>query len=512
MQASELAARIKAAPAGAVNIDFSMMDQQPWDYQSNDVAWMLAQKEGIVGSEVGTGKTVYAIAAASYLKEHGEFRGMVVMMPKMAGVLPQQWGEELQKFAPDLVVVHGRGKDKADRIKAYGSSWDVLLINYEAARNDAQYLDRLFERMQPSILYCDEASSFRNGSSKTARLIRRINTHFEYKFAVTGTPMQTNLEDLHGICSSLGWTELVGTKAWFQRQYLIRQQESYYVKGMERKKWVTVGYKNLSHLRGVLMPWFIRRTLDEPEVAKRIPAVVPFVFHVPMRPEQQRLYNLTQRGILAEISGGQVKTGYISALQKFSKLSAIADGTRTFNAEAQDHSAKSDWLLAQLTGSMAGEKVLVFSRFVRSIRPLEERLRKAGIGYGLFLGGDHQSHAERMEDIRRFKEDDDCKVLLATQAVEMGLNLQVARVLVFYSILPNPKRMEQILGRIRRAGSPYANVAAITLLSAGTVEEGLYDSVLERNAVADVFWEEESVLFERLGTDRLMQLIRGYEA
>jgi SNF2 family DNA or RNA helicase len=92
----------------------------------------------------------------------------------------------------------------------------------------------------------------------------------------------------------------------------------------------------------------------------------------------------------------------------------------------------------------------------------------------------------------------------------MGLNLQTARVLVFYGMLPNPARMEQILGRIRRAGSPYANVAAITLISQGTVEEGIYDVILERNAVKDVFWREESVLFEQLGEERLVQLIRGY--
>ena len=212
-----------------------------------------------IGSEVGTGKTVLAIGAAKYLKDRGDFRGMVVVVPKMAGVLPRQWESEIKKFAPDLNVVHGKGRDKHDRIQAYSEPWDVLILNYESARNDAVQLTQLFQRIEPSILYCDEASMFRNGSSKTARFVRRINPHFEYKFAVTGTPMQTNLEDLHGICSSMGWTELVGTKAWFQRQYCIRQEVNYYVKGIERKKWVTVGYKNLGELQAVLMPWFIRQ-------------------------------------------------------------------------------------------------------------------------------------------------------------------------------------------------------------------------------------------------------------
>lgn len=511
MQPSELAAEIKAAPAGSVKITFGEMPEQPWDYQMNDVAWMLAQKRGIIGHEVGTGKTVEGAALLSYLQERGKLRGAVIMMPKQAGILPKQWAEELARFAPNLNVVHGRGKDKYYRLRSYRQSWDVLLLNYEAARNDVAELEALFAEREPSVLYCDEASSFRNGSSKTARLIRRISPLFEYQFAVTGTPLQTNLEDIHGICSSMGWVDLVGTKTAFQRRYLIREKVTFFVKGRERSKWVTTGYKNFGELREILYPWYIRRTLDEPEVARRIPAVVPFVFRVPMRPEQVRLYRATQNGIIAEFDSGQVKAGFLPKQKRYMKLAAIADGTRTYNHEALDHSAKSDWLMSKLTGSMAGEKVLVFSRFVRSIRPLEQRMQAAGIGYGLFLGGDHQTDEERQEDVRRFKEDPECRVLMATQAVEMGLNLQVARVLVFYSTLSNPARMGQILGRIRRGGSPYANVAAITLLSEGTVEEGLYDDAQKHSSIADAFWGEESVLFEQLGEDRLVQLIRGYK-
>lgn len=513
MQPSDLAAQIKAAPAGAVKISFPNMAVQPWDYQRNDIAWCLAQRCGIIGSEVGTGKTILALGIASYLKDRGGFRGMVVMMPKQGGVLPRQWGEELAKFTPNLKVVsvaRRKSLDRHKRLDVYQEDWDVLIVNYETARNDTEFLKKLFARTRPSVLFCDEASAFRDSSSLTARMLKSISRHFEYRFASTGTPIQTNVQDLHGICSSMGWSELVGTKAEFQQRYLIRRQVEFFAGGMRRKKWVVIGYRNLDILRNIIAPWFIRRTLGEPEVAKRIPTVVPFVFRLPMRPEQGKLYDVTEDGIFAEIENGQIVTGYVDALAKFSKLAAIADGTQTYNAEMRDHSAKSDWLLEKLQGSMAGEKVLVFSRFVRSVRPLEARLQAAGIGYGLFLGGDHMTEEQRFEDVRRFKEDPECRVLLATQAVEMGLNLQVARVLVFYSMLPNPARMEQVLGRIRRAGSPYANVAAITLLSEGTVEEKLYDVTLERNAVKDVFWEEESVLFEQLGADRIMQLIRGW--
>lgn len=519
MLANPVADQIKASPAGSVKIDLSSLAKEPWDFQSNDIAWCLAQKQGLIGSEVGTGKTLLAIGMAAYLKEKlaerpeardAPWRGMVVMMPKMAGLLPEQWEEELHDFAPQLLVVHGRGKDKANRVEAYGMPWDVLLLNYEAARNDIDVLVRIFAVNPPTVLYCDEASAFRNSTSKTARLVRAIQPFFDYKFAVTGTPIQINVEDLHGIGWSMGWTEVVGTRAWFIRQYCIQNQVEFWVQGNKRSKWVTVGFKNLDVLRASIEPWFIRRTLDEPEVARRVPTVQPFTFAIPMRPEQVRLYNTVKKGFLAKVKDGGIEVTYVNALAKFGHLAAIADGTQTYDQEMQDHSAKADWLLGQLRGPLAGEKVLVFSRFVRSVRPLERRLEEAGIGYKLFLGGSHQTQAERKESIRAFKHDDDIKVLIGTQALEMGLNLQVARVLVFFSGLSNPKRMEQILGRIKRAGGTHANVAAITLMSADTVEEGLHETAIERSGVADVFWDEESVLFEQLGPDRLMQLIRGY--
>ena len=510
MTPSPVAERIRQLPAGEVSIVIPGVDVELWPYQRQDIAWMLAQRNGIIGSEVGTGKTALAIGAAQYLKKRADYwGGMVVLMPKMAGVLPKQWREEIRKFAPGLVVDQAMG-GKTARYAAYNAAWDVLLVNYEAARNDTEAMARIFERNRPSILFCDEASAFRNGSSKTARLIRGIQPFFDYRFAATGTPIQTNVEDLHGICSSMGWTDLVGTAAWFRRQYLIQQKVEFWAGGMKRRKWVTIGYKNLDDLRSRLAPWHIRRTLTEPDVAKHIPDVVPFVFRLEMKPAQQRLYRLTQDGVVAKIRDGELQFSYTEAMAKYAHLAAIADGTKTFDSQAADHSIKSDWLLSQLQGSLAGEKVLVFSRFVRSVWPLVERLKSAGIDHGLFLGSSHQSQGQRMRDVDRFKNDPDCRVLLATQAVEMGLNLQVARVLVFYSMLPNPKRLEQILGRIRRAGSPFGSVAAITLLSEGTVEEGIYDTVIERNAVSDAFWEEESVLFEKLGTDRLIQLIRGY--
>jgi len=501
-----MAQAIKAAPSGSVKIDLPNLMVPPRAYQANDVAWMLAARQGIIGSGVGTGKTILAISLASYLKDRGQLRGMVVLLPKQAGVLPRQWAAEITRFDPRLRPVIAEGRDRRDRLAKVAGPWDVLLMNYEAARNEVGRLSELLPPERANVLYCDEASAFRNPGTKTHFLVSTLAPRFPFRFAVTGTPIETGVEDLYGICSGMGGEDLVGNAVRFRREFCITERVEFRVAGgMKRSKVVVVGYKNLDVLRARLDPFTIRRTMDDPEVAAEMPDLVSRTVRVPMLRAQAAEY---QRVRSAAVSGGALT--FTEASSRFMRLLAISDGLRTGDPDAADVSGKSDYLLELLTnGPFRHEKVLVFSRFVRSLRPLAARLEAAGIGYGMFIGGSHMTDAARMSDVDRFREDPNCRVLLATSAVERGLNLQVARAVVFYGIVSNPSRLEQIVGRIRRLSSTHSSVYAITLLSAGTVEEGLWDAAVERNAVADHYWEEESVLFERLGADRLMQLIRG---
>lgn len=509
LKPSPLAAKVKAAAPGQVKLTIDGLGKALWAYQVNDVAWMIAQRRGLLGHEVGTGKTVFGIALAQWLKNRGQLRGMVVLCPKQAGLLVKQWVDELRVWAPELQVAVAASVSKQERARLYRESWwDVLVVNYEAARNDLAQLGGSMTARKPTVLYCDEASVFRNPTSKNAKLVKALAPMFEFGFAATGTPIETGVEDLWGIMASMGMEEIVGTKAWFMKRFTIREKKEFYIKGgIKRSKMVVTGYQNLEELRTLIEPWHIRRTTEDPAVAKHIPVVQSMVLHPEMPKLQRRAYDRLREGTLQQMGDGSWAMSMDKIKGPWIRLLGAADGLRTLDSEMEDVSGKSDWLIEALDGQFAHEKVLVFSRFVRSVWPLEERLKEAGVGYGKFLGGRWQTEEERFGDVERFKTDPDCRVLLATSAVERGLNLQAARVVVFYGIVPNPARLEQVMGRIRRGGSPHASVYAVTLLAADSVEEPLYEKVLERNAVKDFVWEEESVLFEKLGPEELARMI-----
>lgn len=470
---------------------------------------MLAQRWGYIFSDVGTGKTLLGIGAASYLHDRGRLGGgAVVLMPKMGGVLLEQWQKELERFAPNLRVATVLGcRTPQHRYEVYRSDWDVLLINYEAFRQqgDQYQLQALLGARRPTMLYCDESSVFRNPKARITKALRNISHLFEYRYAVTGTPIQTRLEDLWGMSWAMGWDQIVGSKQKFLDRYVVHRQRPYWTHmgGRRVRKWVkeVAGYQNVAELRERLEPWVIRRTLSEPEVGRHVPEVVPFVVRVPMTSQQQALYKDVARSQSLDVEAG-------AALKLYHERLAIADGLKTHDESMDDISAKSSWFMEALETQLANEKVVVFSRFVRSIWPLSERLKAKGIEHELYIGGGWQTRKRRAEGFERFQRDPECRVLIATQAMEMGVDLGTARVMVFYSSLPNPARMEQLLGRIRRAGNPFPKVVAVSLLSKGTVEEAVYDALITRNAIKEGFLKEDSVLYESLSRKALLKMMR----
>ena len=118
------------------------------------------------------------------------------------------------------------------------------------------------------------------------------------------------------------------------------------------------------------------------------------------------------------------------------------------------------------TKDLAGRKVLVFTEFADTARYVESHLRAAGVD-GL-VRIDSGSKVDRAEVIRRFSpyynasstaeltaaDLDEIRVLVSTDVLSEGLNLQDATRLVNYDLHWNPVRLMQRIGRVDRRMSP----------------------------------------------------------
>lgn len=271
-----------------------------------------------------------------------------------------------------------------------------------------------------------------------------------------------------------------------------------------------VGYKNLNDFQSKFNPMVIRHGYEDLNDIN-MPDVMPASqIWLDMYPEQRKRYVLLQAGVLELLGKDETpQQRAISAFAAYNYGTQICTGLPALSEpDGEGASAKLDWLEHALSeGVFADQKVVVFIKNIGSVQALHERLSRRGVGYETIWGREPRKEAREASQ-RRFWEDPARRVMIGTSAMERGLNLQVANILVFVDSIPNPARMHQLLGRIRRAGSVHSHVFPFYLLMSDTQEERYLRVLGTRQALVDAVWNEDSSeLFDRLSPDELLRLI-----
>jgi superfamily II DNA or RNA helicase len=93
------------------------------------------------------------------------------------------------------------------------------------------------------------------------------------------------------------------------------------------------------------------------------------------------------------------------------------------------------------------EKVLVFTEYTDTLEYLRDTVLTDLTIAEIHGGMDQET---RRTEMKRFE--DDCQVMLATDAAREGLNLQFAHIMVNYDLPWNPIRIDQRMGRLHRYG------------------------------------------------------------
>jgi superfamily II DNA or RNA helicase len=146
------------------------------------------------------------------------------------------------------------------------------------------------------------------------------------------------------------------------------------------------------------------------------------------------------------------------------QISQLLDESRSFEPSHDDKLKKLVRLLK--SKEMADRKILIFTEFADTARYLRRELEKAGINGVAEL--DSSTKTNRAEAIRRFSPyynglssaelaasgQEETQVLIATDVLSEGLNLQDATRLINYDIHWNPVRLMQRIGRVDRRLNP----------------------------------------------------------
>lgn len=172
----------------------------------------------------------------------------------------------------------------------------------------------------------------------------------------------------------------------------------------------------------------------------------------------------------------------MESLLDLDQIAALVDETRKWKASDDD---KLRELVAMLRDARWRErKVLIFTEFADTARYLRRHLEAAGVDGVAELDG--SSGADRADVIERFSPyyndrssadlaaegREEIRVLVATDVLSEGLNLQDATRLVNYDIHWNPVRLMQRIGRVDRRLNPEVEERMVTDHPALEAERG----------------------------------------
>lgn len=262
-----------------------------------------------------------------------------------------------------------------------------------------------------------------------------------------------------------------------------------------------------SEFRQKVGPLVLRRTAADVDGVD-MPDIIPNDVFLELHPGQRAKYKELQQGILKIVKEGKVaEVKHAEAMAKFIYGAQICSGLATIGEDdGPGASIKLDWAMEQITGDFAEDKIVVFSASKNGVRALQSRLAAEGIGYVTIWGEDRDA-ISRMQSQEKFWNDDRCRVLIGTTAIEQSLNLQVARHLINVDLVMNQARMTQLAGRIARVGSAHKTVYVHNLLTVETQEERYLPILEQEAAMVSSLFGTQSELFAPLSAGQLLNLI-----
>ena len=410
-------------------------------YQESGLGWLHALSEvsagGILADDMGLGKTVQTIAHLLELKERGGLeKGVLIVAPTS---VIDNWGEELERFAPGLSVAMFYGKNRevawADRERI-----DVMITSYSLLRLE---IDRLRE-WEWNVAILDEAQYVKNAHSRTSMAARLLRA--ERRLCLTGTPIENRLEDIWALFEFL-------LPGFLGEEETFRQRLS---KTLSEDADSEFAAELRGRLRRRLAPFVLRRLKGE--VLEDLPEKTEVDYPVSMAPAQYDLYESMRKqasdGIRRELQSKGMAGARILILARLLRLRQICCDPRLIEEGRSLGVGPSDsgklLALMELLEKLEeqGSRTLIFSQFTSMLDLIAEALDESGREYLMLTG----SSKNRGELVRQFQEGECPLFLISLRAGGSGLNLTAADSVIHYDPWWNPAVERQATDRAHRIG------------------------------------------------------------
>jgi hypothetical protein len=492
-------------------------------YQQRGLAWLSFLSSLGLGAcladDMGLGKTVQLLALLLAEREHAERQsnggqsdgstqrtatrtqtgGVKRRRKRLAPTLlicpmsvAGNWEREAQRFAPGLRVHvhHGPERLAEEQFARAARANDLVITTYSLATRDRDTLAAVkWERIA-----LDEAQNIKTIDTKQTRAIRSLPGR--HRVALTGTPVENRLTELHSIMDFLN-PGLLGPAATFKRCYAT-PIERY------RDEHAT------ALLRRATGPFILRRLKTDKQIITDLPEKIEMRVDCHLTKEQASLYEAVVEEMLqkaAQVQGIERSGVILAALVKLKQVCNHPAHLLKDRSNLDGRSGKLARLEEILAEALAeGDRALCFTQFAEFGHMLRGHLQERLGREVMFLHGG-TSRGDRDEMVQRFQGDDGPPVfVLSLKAGGTGLNLTAANHVVHFDRWWNPAVEDQATDRAFRIGQK-KNVQVRKLTCVGTLEERIDTLINRKKDLADRIVGTGEAWITELDTAQLRELV-----
>jgi len=451
---------------GLIDVDGVVL----YPYQEAGVRFLLSKQKAILADEMGLGKTVQSLCAASYLLENNTADFVLVVCPKS---VQSQWMDELHKFTKYTGMISCSSKSYREvrykiffdisNVSAKRDKQKFLFITYETFIKDYLTLRKLaFNRRMVCI--CDEASKFNNRNTNVFVTIREVAKDAMYLWFLSGTPMENDLMGYYNLMSIIS-------------PYLIKYEEfidDYCITEMvwTGKEHVNkiIGYRNVEMFAKNISSYVLRREANTVLKLPDMRVETKFYGHSSM---QASLF--TKLKILMEDNPQPYYITFMRLIDDSPYLLNESKSKYVFDIIekpiTQGHRNEKLQDLQNIVFDNPNKKIVIFTQFKKMIPYI-----KCVVAPNAFsITGETQDKTVVIAEFEK----SDINVLVCTDVLQYGVNMQFCDILVNFDLPWNPAKLWQRIHRIHRIGSNSSKMV-ITMIGGG-IERHVYD-VLNRKA------------------------------
>ena len=446
----------------------------PFDYQYEDIKWLLNNPNCLLLNPPGLGKTLETIYLAEELKSQENYEHCLII----CGInsLKNNWKKEIQRHSSEQCIIIGEKinskgkvsytsiKDRAEQLYNKINEYFVIL-NIESLRDNLIVDAIRNSKNNFDLILFDEVHKSKTPSSQQGKNLLKLTQVGKRHVGMTGTLLMNSPLDAFVPLKFIGKENSTWTN--FKNYYCIFEQKF----GHNQ----IVGYKNINILKDEIESCSLRR--DKSILNLPPKTIIPE--YIDMDTTQQKFYENIMNGILDEVDKVKINaTNLLGLITRLRQATSSPSVLSTSNIVPTKLERAVD-LVEEIVGN--GEKVVIFSYFKEPLYILQERLKQ----YKPLLGTGDLDDKEVSDNIDKFQSDPEYKVFLGTvQKMGTGVTLTAASYEIHIDTAWTYAEFEQTCDRCWRVGTPKP-VIIYDLICTGTIDERVWNLLNKKKNVSD---------------------------